>query len=299
MVRKVAISGRKQAIPNPDLKGILDHLYAKYNRRVLIPPDPLQFVYHYAKTADQEIVALLASGLAYGRVEQIARSLRDLFARMGTSPGDFVRSFRTAHRRHLRDFKHRFTSGDDVADLMEVLAWAILQGGSLEAFFLRGYSPSDQTIVTGLDRFCSSLLDRFASQHDGRIGPGLQYLLTRPAAGSACKRLNLFLRWMVRKDDVDLGLWKAVDRRKLIVPMDTHMRRLCRILGLYDRKTVSLSTAIQVTGRFAQIEPDDPVKYDFALSRIGILEDCTGRQRPQCQDCELRPFCYDANPTSP
>ena len=279
-----------------DLKAMLDRLYARYNHSLFIPPDPLQFVYQYTDPADQEVVAFLASGLAYGRVEQIEQSLRRLFLSWARVPPTLRSRWGPSHRRRMRDFKHRFTTGDNVADLLEVLGWAIREAGSLEAFFLRGYRPTDQTIVPGLDQFCSSLLDRFASQHDGRVGPGLQYLLTRPAAGSACKRLNLFLRWMVRKDEVDPGLWTAVDRRKLVVPMDVHMGRLCRILGLYGRKTVSLSTAIQVTGHFARIEPEDPVKYDFALSRIGILEDCTGRQRPQCRDCELESLCLSRQP---
>jgi len=274
-----------------DMKGILDRLYARYNQRHLIPPDPLQFVRRYGHPMDQEIVAFLASALAYGRVEQIERSLSDLFGRMGQSPSDFTLSFDTSRRRFLMDFKHRFTAGDDIADLLEVLGWAIRETGSLEAFFLRGCRPGDRTILPALDSFCQSLIGRSAVQHDGKVGPGLPYLLTRPAAGSPCKRLNLFLRWMVRKDDVDPGLWTSIDRRRLIVPMDTHMSRLCRILGLYDRKTVSLSTAIQVTQRFAEIAPDDPVRYDFALSRIGIVQDCTGRQHPRCQDCELEVFC--------
>jgi uncharacterized protein (TIGR02757 family) len=117
------------------------------------------------------------------------------------------------------------------------------------------------------------------------------YLLCDPANGSACKRLNLFLRWMVRDDDVDAGIWKKVDKAKLVVPVDVHMARLCRFLKLYKRKTVSLSAALEITQAFAEIEPFDPVKYDFALSRIGIVEDCNGAYRPQCEDCELLEFC--------
>jgi uncharacterized protein (TIGR02757 family) len=99
------------------------------------------------------------------------------------------------------------------------------------------------------------------------------------------------LRWMVRRDEVDPGLWNSIDIAKLIVPVDVHMGRLCRILGLYDQKTVSLAAALKITESFTEIEPNDPVKYDFALSRIGILEDCNGKLRPQCQDCELFEFC--------
>jgi uncharacterized protein (TIGR02757 family) len=273
------------------LKPILDALYAKYNHRRFIPPDPLQFVYQYTVPADQEVVAFLASSLAYGRVEQIAKSLQDLLGRMGRHPADFATALSPSRRQILHGFKHRFTSGEDVADLLDALGWAIREAGSLEAFFARGYRPAEPTIIPALDRFCASLLDRSASQGDSRPGSGLSYLLARPAAGSACKRLNLFLRWMVRKDEVDPGLWTAIDRRRLVVPLDVHMGRLCRILGLHDRKTASLPAAIQVTRGFARIEPDDPVKYDFAVSRIGILEDCTGRQRPQCRDCGLGRLC--------
>ena len=117
------------------------------------------------------------------------------------------------------------------------------------------------------------------------------YLLANPARGSASKRLNLFLRWMVRKDDVDLGLWTSIDKAGLIVPVDVHIARLSRILGLHNSSTVSLSTALKITEAFAAICPTDPVKYDFALSRIGIVEDCTGRYRPGCPLCELSATC--------
>ena len=120
---------------------------------------------------------------------------------------------------------------------------------------------------------------------------GLKYLVPNPKDGSACKRLNLFLRWMVRKDGVDAGLWKSVDKSKLIVPVDVHMGRLCKLLGLYRRKTISIAAAVEITENFRSIEPDDPVKYDFALSRVGILDNCTGRHRAGCEFCELFRFC--------
>jgi uncharacterized protein (TIGR02757 family) len=127
--------------------------------------------------------------------------------------------------------------------------------------------------------------------HGGPIFAGLNYLLANPSRGSASKRLNLFLRWMVRSDEVDVGLWTCVDKAKLIVPIDVHMGRLCRILGLHNDKTISLSTALKVTRAFAEMEPDDPVKYDFALSRIGILENCNAQRRVECESCELNSIC--------
>jgi len=240
-----------------------------------------------------EIVAFLAAELAYGRVLQIKQSLAELLGRMGDSPFEFVQNFDEHKRRKLKDFKHRFTSGGDISDLLILLKGVFGQHGSIERFFVQGYSPSDKNIIPALSKFCDLLLDMYAKAHNGRITKGLSYLLPRPASGSACKRLNLFLRWMVRDDDVDVGLWKSVDKAKLIVPIDVHMGRLCRILGLYDRKTISLSTAVKITENFAEIEPADPVKYDFALSRIGIVEDCTGNFRAECESCELLEFCYN------
>ena len=273
------------------IRNVLKGLYEKYNRRALIRPDPLQFAYRYSEPGDREIAAFLASALAYGRVQQIEKSLEHLFDRMGTSPSDFVRDFDGRKRAQLKDFKHRFTTGDDIADLLELLRDVLSRSGSLEAYFLRGYRPRDKNVIPALSRFCDSLCAAYAKEHGGRVGKGLMYLLASPARNSACKRLNLFLRWMVRDDQVDTGLWKSIDKAKLIVPVDVHMSRLCRILGLYSQKTVSLPTALEITEGFARIEPADPVKYDFALSRIGIVENCDGTYRLDCEDCELLEFC--------
>lgn len=273
------------------ITGVLKKLYEKYNHRRVIAPDPLQFVYKFSDAKDMEVAAFLASSLAYGRVRQIEKSLKDLLGRMGNRPFEFAMNFNKSKREKLQDFKHRFTTGDDISDLLELLKKVLKKHGSIEKYFLLGYSPQDETIIGALSTFCDSLLQMHCKTFAGHIPKGLGYLLARPAAGSACKRLNLFLRWMVRDDDVDAGLWKSVDKAKLVVPIDVHMGRLCNILGLYDQKTVSMSAALKVTESFREIEPADPVKYDFALSRIGILENCTGRCRKECQLCELFEFC--------
>lgn len=273
------------------IKNVLDKLYDKYNYRRLIKPDPLQFVYHYSDPADMEIVALLSAELAYGRVQQIEKTMTDLLERMRTSPFEFVLNFDKQKRQKLKSFKHRFTAGDDISDLFELLKKVLNRCGNIEEFFLLGYNPDDKNIIPALSKFCDSLLDMYAKTHKKAVPSQLSYLLVRPAVGSACKRLNLFLRWMVRNDDVDAGLWKRVDKTKLIVPVDVHMGRLCRILGFHDRKAISLSTAVKITESFAEIEPADPVKYDFALSRIGIVDNCTGRIRDGCEFCELFKFC--------
>jgi len=273
------------------IKDALEKLYARYNRREFIETDPLQFVYQYSERADMEIAGLLAAELAYGRVRQIQKSLTDLLARMGDSPSAFVKNLDNKKRQKLKTFKHRFTTGDDITDLLESLGALIGKFGNIENFFAAGCGPGDRNITNALTNFCDSILKSYTKLHNRPASKGLRYLLPRPTDGSACKRLNLFLRWMVRKDDVDPGPWKSIKKNMLIVPLDVHMTRLCRILGLYNQKTVSWETAVKITQGFAVLEPADPVKYDFALSRIGIVEDCNGNYRPQCRDCELFGLC--------
>ena len=276
---------------NKRLKVILDRLYVRYNRHELIPPDPLQFMYRYERAEDMEIVGLLSAVLAYGRVAQIGKSVTKLLDMMGDSPYEYVMGFGKKGQKELSGFKHRFTTGEDIADLLGLLKKVIKKYGSIEGFFLAGYSSSDENILAGLTRFCDGLAEMYAAGHGGQESSGLKYLLASPTRGSACKRMNLFLRWMVRDDDVDSGLWKGIDKAKLIVPMDVHMSRLCKILGLYEQKTVSLRAAVDVTRGFAAIEPSDPVKYDFCLSRIGIVENCDGKLSDRCKVCELFGYC--------
>jgi len=254
------------------LKDVLDKLYVKYNHRELIWPDPLQFACRYSARADMEIAALLAAVLAYGRVPQIEKSLNNLFGRMGKSPYEFVLNFGKTDRQNLQDLKHRFTTGSDICDLLELLKDALEKHGSIEKHFLSFYNKTEKNIIPALSNFCESLLKTYAARCGTVPGRGLKYLLAGPAAGGAAKRLNLFLRWMARDDQVDLGLWKSIDKAKLIVPMDVHMFRMSGILGFCHRKNISLKTAVEVTENFARIEPDDPVKYDFALCRIGMSQ---------------------------
>ena len=273
------------------IRKVLEKLYARYNHRHLIKPDPLQFVYQYSEPEDMEIAGFLASSLAYGRVQQIEKSVTGLLKLMGNSPFNFVRNFDKNKRDKIKGFRHRFNTGDDISNLLDLLRGVLIEFESIENFFVQGYNSDDKNVIAALSKFCDCLLNRYAETHGGNIPRGLSYLLARPISGSACKRLNLFLRWMVRKDDIDSGLWKSIDKSKLVVPIDVHMNRLCRILGFHNRKTSSLSTTIQITESFANIEPSDPVRYDFALSRIGIVENCNGKFRRECKDCGLIGFC--------
>lgn len=266
------------------LKQLLERLYVRFNHPQFIPPDPLQFLYRYRDWHDQELVGLIASSLAYGRVGQIARSVQNVLDILGPNPYRAVLGLGPRQRQGLVGLRYRFTTGQDIADLLEVIAAALRDAGSLKTIFMANYRTDDPNVLPGLERFCQALLPSDAS-------PGLKYLLPVPSAGSACKRLNMFLRWMVRKDRVDLGLWDQIDPAKLIVPIDTHMNRICRLLGLHDGKAVTSSSSIRLTATFAQICPEDPVRYDFALSRIGIVGGCTGIPGQWCNGCEIRQAC--------
>lgn len=265
----------------PRLRGYLEKLYARLNRPDLIKPDPLQFVYRYKDPADREIAGLLAALLAYGRVAQIEKSVDRLLGKMGDSPAAFVREFDRRKRRNLADFRHRFNTGDDISDLIEQLKYILSTAGGLEAYFLKGYKPTDKNVAAAIGAFCGSILKRHAEKNGGHVSRGVKYLITDPTKGSAAKRINLFLRWMVRNDAVDAGVWKSVEKSKLLVPMDVHMSRISRVLGLHNRKNISIKAAVEVTDGFAEIEPADPVKYDFALCRVGMEQDCACMEQLQ------------------
>jgi uncharacterized protein (TIGR02757 family) len=244
----------------------LEALYLRYNRRSFVHPDPLEFLYGYDHPGDREIAGLVASSLAYGKVEQILKSVSVILLQMGVSPLDYVRSssFQKIHS-SLERFKHRFTPGGDVSLLLWSARTMIMQYGSLHGCFMAGYEDSHETILPALSAFVGLL--------QGERSCCWRGFLPSPARGSACKRLNLFLRWMVRSDEVDPGDWHGIPPSKLVVPLDTHMHRISLMLGLTERKQADIRTAVQITQAFRELSPDDPVRYDFVLTRFGIRPD--------------------------
>jgi uncharacterized protein (TIGR02757 family) len=245
-------------------KEMLDELYVRYNRREFVHPDPLEFLYDYEDVRDREIVGLVASSLAYGRVAQILKSISSVFKRM-PSPSEFLRrTSRESLFTIFKDFKYRFTTGEELSTMLFGIKRVIDRYGSLYACF-KTYLNDDETILPALSAFVQEL----TSGTNGRRNS----LLPSPTKGSACKRLHLFLRWMVRRDDVDPGGWDNISASKLIVPVDTHMHRICSALKLTHRKQADTCTAAEITTAFRTIAPDDPVKYDFALTRLGIRDD--------------------------
>lgn len=248
------------------LTRVLEDIHTAYHRPEYIHPDPLEFLHGYDRVQDREVVGLIASSLAYGRVSQILRSVSQVLDRLGPSPGTFLEH---ASRKTLYSafagFRHRFTDEVELVDLLHAIGRTIREYGSLGACFLQGLRPDDPDIAGALIAFARGLKARMVTQENS--------LLPCPERGSACKRLHLYLRWMVREDAVDPGGWNGIAKAQLLVPVDVHMHRICIGLGLTSRRQADLRTAREITASFREIAPDDPVRYDFALTRVGIRMD--------------------------
>lgn len=264
--------------PHAQLKQLLDTLYHRYSRPVYLSTSALSIPHRYRRSEDQEIAAFVTSALAYGNVKQIHRSAEAALTAMGDSPARFIRRFDPA--RDMARFQHvvhRFNSGVDLAVLCYLLHQVIAAAGSLQAFFVKDYDPAHDDIKPALTGFVDRMLLLDVSPfYPASLLPakaGVRFFFPSPAQGSACKRLNLFLRWMVRRGNaIDFGIWTEVSPAKLIVPLDTHVARIARQLGLTRIKQANWRMAKEVTGRLRAFDPDDPVKYDFALCRLGVLK---------------------------
>jgi len=261
------------------LKQLLDDLHVRYGRRELLSTSALSVPHRYPRREDREVAGFIVASLAYGNVKQIHRSAESALEAMGPSPARFVRHFvpaRDAGR--FRHFVHRFNTGVDLALLCYLLHQALERRSSLQAFFLEGYDPAHEDIGAALISFVQRALSLDVSPFypSGTLPAkaGVRFFFPSPAEGSACKRLNLFLRWMVRRGDgIDFGIWTEVSPAKLILPLDTHVARIVRRLGLTKRNQANWRMATEVTKRLRAFDPDDPVKYDFALCRLGILKE--------------------------
>lgn len=245
----------------------LEALYTHLNRRVYVHPDPLEFLYAYPDLRDREIVGLVASSLAYGRVAQILKSVSTVLRRMPRPFHFLMDASRASLHAEYADFRHRFTTGEDLAALLYGARTAIERYGSLNACFRSGLRNEHETVLPALLSFMREL----SEPGSGRCNT----LLPSPDTGSACKRMNLFLRWMVRRDAVDPGGWEGVPPAKLLAPLDTHLYRIGCALQLTTRRQADMKTVLDITCAFRTIAPEDPVRYDFSLTRLGM------RMRPK------------------
>jgi len=276
------------------LASSLERLYHDYNREDSAA-DPVQLVRPYSRPDDREIAGFCAAALAFGRVASVLASISTLFRIMGGRPAQFVRAFDPSEEHpELRAMVHRWTRGVDIAALLWILRQMLERSGSVEAFFAQGLADSDVDVSGALDSFSTRALAIDVGPVYGRVPKraGVCYFFPRPSAGSACKRLNLFLRWMVRSDEVDLGVWRSVRPGQLIVPLDTHIIRLARCLRLTRYTSPGWKMAADVTARLRALDPRDPVRFDFSICHVGMMNACGFGRRQGDSQCPLKGHCH-------
>jgi uncharacterized protein (TIGR02757 family) len=272
---------------------VLDRLYTEFNHADSAA-DPIQIVRRFSRADDREIVGFVAAALAFGRVSSVLQSIGRVLAVIGPAPAAYIRRFDP--RRDGPAFAgivHRWTREADIVAMLWLLRQMLDRAGSVEGFFLEGYDAGADDIADALDSFSTRAMALDLKAAYGRVPkrPGVCYFFPRPSAGSACKRLNLFLRWMVRNDALDLGIWTRVSPAKLIVPLDTHVIRVGRCLRLTAYTSPGWRMARDVTASLRRIDPLDPVKYDFSVCHLGMMNAC-GFSRPQADSqCPLRGVC--------
>ena len=275
----------------------LDDLYRTFDHADSAT-DPVHIVRRYPNPEDREVVGFCAAALAFGRVASVLHSIESLLAVMGPEPARFVRDFEPVRDSgRIEPLVHRWIRGRDLVALLVILQRMLRTAGSLEEFFLQGDDPAAPDLSAGLDAFCRRALETDLREAYGRRmpkRPGVCYFFPRPSQGSACKRLNLFLRWMVRRDAIDLGVWTRVSASRLIVPLDTHVIRLGHCLQLTTYSSPGWKMAAQITAALRAIDADDPVRFDFSLCHVGMMQAC-GFGRPQRDSqCPLRGLCHPA-----
>ena len=276
------------------LSNQLDKLYADFNV-VESVADPIWRVRRYSRQDDQEVVAFIASALAFGRVQSVLNSIDGMLAVMGSSPAAFVRDFDPARDRLLfRHLVHRWTNGADFAALVWIIHEMLRRSGSIENFFVEGLGADAVDVGDALQSFSTRALQIDVRPIYGRNKPkpGVAYFFSRPASGGACKRLNLFLRWMVREDRVDLGIWKKVRPGQLIVPLDTHVIRVGQCLQLTTRKSPGWPMAVDITSGLRAIDPVDPIRFDFSICHLGMMNACGFGKTIGDRNCPLKGCCH-------
>jgi uncharacterized protein (TIGR02757 family) len=286
------VQGRRGAAALSTVKQRLDDQYENFNSTSVT--DPIQIVRRFDRSEDREIAGFCAAALAFGRVQSVLNSIEGLFAAMGDSPAAYVRGFQPARdRRTLDHLVHRWTRGIDLAALVWLLRQMLDSHGSIEEFFVDGADAEAGTIEEALDRFSrrACVLDQKAVYGRAVRTPGVAYFFARPSRGGACKRLNLFLRWMVRRDTVDLGVWTKVRPAQLIVPLDTHVIRVSKCLRLTRYSSPGWRMAADITASLRALDPVDPVRYDFSLCHIGMMNACGYGRAQGDNQCPLRGSC--------
>jgi uncharacterized protein (TIGR02757 family) len=276
------------------VRDALDQLYRAFDAPESAA-DPIQIVRRYTRLDDREVVAFMAAGLAFGRVASVLASIEGVCAVLGSEPAAFIRALDPERDRARFDhLVHRWIRGRDLAAVLWILSRLLTTHGSLEAAFRLGLEPAADDLSTALETFSARARAVDLRPIYGRVPktPGAWYFFTRPSTGSACKRMNLFLRWMVRQDNVDPGGWTSVSPRQLVVPLDTHTIRTGRCLRLTRRTSPGWKMATDITSALRALDPADPVRFDFSLCHLSMMGGCGYEHARRDSQCPLRGHCH-------
>lgn len=280
------------------LKYNLDTFISNFPKERHVESDPVRFVHRYENPRDREIVGLLSSAFAYGNVKSVLRTVESALGFLGPYPSRTIASFNPkTDLRRLRGFYHRFNTSRDLGVFFWIIRRTLEDYGSLEAAFASALSPEDADVGSALAGFCGILLgfghEQFYPRGELQRRIGVRFFLPSPSEGSACKRLNLFLRWMVRPEDgIDCGVWARVAPRQLVIPLDTHIARISSYIGLTEMRSPGWAMALDITRSLRRLDPTDPVRYDFALCHLGIAGDCPRKRNLQkCAQCPIVAIC--------
>ncbi|MBU2493407.1 MAG: TIGR02757 family protein [Bacteroidetes bacterium] len=258
----------KTGYMNKNLKRKLDYHYHYFDFSQ-ISPDPLEFLHRYKDARDIEIAGIISSVFAYGNMKQIISTLEKIHRIMKADPYNFVIKFNFEKHSKLFDgIKHRFYTSADIALFFNALNKIYLNYGSLKYLFLLYHFEKEKSLKESIHFFSQNLISLAAGNN--KPSRGLVFMFPDPMKGSACKRMNLFLRWMIRKDELDFGLWHEIKPSQLVIPVDTHIGKICRQLKLTRQKNISWKMAEEITDNLKKFDADDPVKYDFAICHLGI-----------------------------
>lgn len=242
-----------------NLKQQLDELVLKYETKDFIKDDPIQFPHRFKEVKDIELAGFIASMFAFGNRKVFIRKLDELFNLFQNEPKNFIENF---ERKSLKGFNYRFAKEEDVEEIFLVLKKLYSSNSSLEELFKYGYEPKDfhQMLKVVTDYFYSNMENTF----------GAKYLIPDANKNGAMKRVNMFLRWLIRDGEVDLGIWKFIDKSELLIPLDTHVARISREMNLLKRNSNDFKAVNELTNELKTFDKNDPVKYDFAMFGYGI-----------------------------
>lgn len=287
------VQGPRSRGPRPDLQVRLDTLYTSFNHPESAF-DPIQVVRRYSRLEDRELVAFIAAGLAFGRVQSVVNSIETVCAALGPHPAAFIRTFDPRRdAASLLPIVHRWIRGRDIVALLWVLRQMIEQAGSIEAYYAQGWSPDAADVSDSLESFSTRARALDLKPAYGKVPkvPGVHFFFSRPSSGGACKRLNLFLRWMVRTDGVDPGGWSVPSAGQLVIPLDTHTIRTGQCLRLTTRVSPGWKMAADITASLRALDPSDPVRYDFSLCHLSMMGACGHQSKQRDTRCPLKGLC--------